>query len=290
MIQLSNSSIESSRGRFDDRHLARLTAILAHRYGVDFRQYSPASLRRRARMAMLNEGLLTPDALTVSVLWNEACARRVISSLGVHATGMFRDPAMFLQFRRTVVPLLRRKSTIRIWHAGCSSGEEAYSLAILLSEEGLLGRSRIYATDRSHALIERARSGRYPTAAISAWERSYREAGGIREPGLYFTKLVEGASFAQTLRDAILFSRHDLTRDGVFSHFDVVLCRNVLIYFNDALRSHVQRLILNSLSAGGILVLGIKETLRFTPYATEYEELVPAVRLYRRLERARHRS
>lgn len=256
---------------------------LFRRYGYDFRDYARASLRRRIGNIVQAEGLTGVAGLQEKVLRDPACLERFLLALSVNVTAMFRDPGFFLTFRQQVVPLLRTYSFLRLWCAGCSTGEEVYSLAILLEEEGLYDRCRIYATDMNEAVLHRAKEGIFPLSLMQDYTRNYLKAGGKAAFPDYYTAAYDRVLFSPALKRQILFSQHNLVTDGSFNEFHAILCRNVLIYFNRALQERVHRLLYDSLGAWGILGLGDKETIRFTPHEREYEELPGGERIYRKV-------
>jgi chemotaxis protein methyltransferase CheR len=260
-----------------------MLAGIARRYGYDFREYSPASLKRRIRVAMQKEELPTISALQDRVLHDPAAMLRFVERVAVHTTSMFRDPEMFLALRSEIIPLLRTYPFIRIWHAGCSTGEEVYSLAILLHEEGLYERSRLYATDLSDGVIGRARKRIFPLAAMRDYTLAYQKAGGRENFSSYYTTDHKNAVLRQSLGKNVVFSQHNLVCDGPFNEFHLILCRNVMIYFDPALRSRVHQLLHRSLSSFGFLGVGKKETIRNTPVETSFEQVSPGVGLYRRV-------
>jgi chemotaxis protein methyltransferase CheR len=196
---------------------------------------------------------------------------------------MFRDPSFYLTFRKRVVPLLRTYPTVQIWVAGCSTGEEVYSLAILLHEEGLYPKCRIYATDISQAILRRAREGIFPLAAMREYTANYHQAGGVHEFSDYYTAQYGSVMFSGSLKQNLVFSEHNLATDGSFNEFQVILCRNVMIYFNKELQARVHNLLYDSLSMFGVFGLGNKESLRFTPRAESYEHLNERDKLYRKV-------
>lgn len=261
-----------------------------HRYGFDFRDYAPASIKRRIFNVVRAEKLPSVEALEERVLRNTDCMERFLLALSVHTTSMFRDPGFFEAFREKVVCHLRTYPFVRIWHAGCSTGEEVYSLAILLREAGLEGRCRIYATDISEAVLAKAKAGIYPLAAMQEYTRNYIAAGGPRAFSDYYTACYGNAVLQASLRDNIVFAQHNLVTDRSFNEFQVVLCRNVMIYFNRSLQSRVHQLLRDSLCPFGFLALGTKESLEFTPLAAQFEELDGRYRIYRRRERPCARS
>lgn len=243
------------------------------RYGVDFRQYAPASIKRRIRHSVREEKVNSISALQEKLLYHADCMERFLLVLSVNVTALFRDPGFYRVFREKIVPRLRTYPFIRIWHAGCSSGEEVYSLAILLQEEGLYDRARLYATDMNEVILARARDGIYPIERMKAYHRNYINAGGKGSLADYYTAQYERAIFHGSLKKNIIWSQHNLVTDGSFNEFHVILCRNVLIYFDQALQARVHQLFYESLVSFGMLGLGQMETIRFSPYETRYEVL-----------------
>jgi chemotaxis protein methyltransferase CheR len=259
-----------------------LTAV-ARTYGYDFREYARASLLRRLRQALEKEGVKTFSALQERILRDRACLRRFVDVVCVRTTSMFRDADVYKALRRDVVPVLRTHPFVRIWHAGCSTGEEVYSLCILLEEENLYDRCRIYATDLCEYNLERARLGIYPLRTMQEYTTAYQRAGGKEAFSSYYLADRSNAVFVQSLRRNVVFSQHNLACDGVFNDFHLVLCRNVMIYFSDPLRVRVHQLLYDSLIKFGVLALGKKESVDFSSLGDRYDELRPGTRLYRRL-------
>ena len=252
-------------------------------YGFDFRNYALSSLRRRIRNLLHTEALTSISALQDRVLHDRASLERFLLGLTVNVTAMFRDPSFFVAFRQQVVPLLRTYPFIRIWHAGCSTGQEVYSMAILLQEEGLYHRCRIYATDTNEQVLQKAKQGIYSLELMQEYTHLYLKAGGKRSFSEYYTAAYENAMFRASLRENVIFSQHNLATDRSFNEFNVILCRNVLIYFDQALQARVHNLFHDSLCTFGILGLGRQESLKLTPYEKHYEELVRTEKLYRRV-------
>ncbi len=252
-------------------------------YGFDFRDYALASLKRRIWNAVRAEGLTSVSGLQERVLHDPACLERFLLGLSVHVTAMFRNPTFYLAFRNQVVPLLRTYPFIRIWCAGCSTGEEVYSMAILMQEEGLYHRCRIYATDMSEMVLRKAKAGIFPLDLMQEYTQHYLQAGGKQSFSEYYTAAYDSAIFRSTLRENIIFSQHNLATDGSFNEFNVILCRNVLIYFNQSLQERVHKLLYESLSRFGVLGLGRQESLKFTPHEQHYEVLDQREKLYRRI-------
>ena len=252
-------------------------------YGYDFRNYAPSSRSRRVQNFMQVEGIETISELQNRVLHDRGCLDRFLLSLTVNVTSMFRNPSFYVTFRNLVLPTLRTYPFIRIWHAGCSTGEEVYSMAILLEEEGIYHRCRIYATDTNEKVLQSARSGIFSLSSMQEYTQQYLKAGGKESFSEYYTAAYENAIFRSTLRENIVFSQHNLVTDGSFNEFNVILCRNVLIYFDRTLQDRVHDLFYQSLCSFGILALGRQETLRFTAKRDRYEELSKSDKIYRRM-------
>jgi chemotaxis protein methyltransferase CheR len=253
------------------------------RYGFDFREYAYASVRRRLWKRIRAEGLDTISALQDRVLHSEEAMNRLLGDLSVNVTAMFRDPGFYQTFRERVVPLLRTYPFLRIWHAGCSTGEEVYSMAILLMEEGLYQRTRIYATDINEGVLQSARDGIFPLDKMQEYTQNYIRAGGKRSFSEYYTAAYDGALFAPGLRERVVFAQHNLATDSSFSEFNVIFCRNVMIYFDRSLQNRVHQLFYESLPAYGILALGSKETLRFSAFEERYEVIDAREKIFRKV-------
>ena len=259
-----------------------LEGIYRH-YGLDFRGYALGSLKRRLARRMHEEGTPTLSALQDKVLHDPQTMERLLVSLSISVTSMFRDPSFYRAVREKVVPLLRTYPFIRMWNAGCATGEETLSLAIVLEEEGLLGRTRIYATDFNPGVVDRARAGEFPLSRMKAYTENYLEGGGSSEFSRYYTADGPVARFSPELMRNIVFAKHNLASDSSFNEFHAILCRNVLIYFGGALQERVHTLFHDSLVNFGVLGLGHKETIRFTPLEHCYEPIDPHEKLYRRV-------
>ena len=253
------------------------------RYGFDFREYAPASLKRRLRRRMDGEQVETVSALQSLILHDRAVMERLLLDLSVNVTAMFRDPSFYVAFRNKVGPALHTYPFSRLWVAGCSTGEEVYSLAILLAEEGLSDRVRIYATDINQAVIEIARLGIFPLDKMQEYTQNYIRAGGSRSFSEYYVARYDGARFAGGLVDGVVFAQHNLVSDSVFNEFHAITCRNVMIYFAQPLQEHVHRLFYESLAMFGVLALGQKETIRCSPQESSFEELDAEERLYKKV-------
>ena len=260
-----------------------LTEGIYQHYGFDFRDYSLPSLKRRIWKRVYAEGLSTVSGLQEKVLHDAGCMERLLLDLSINTTAMFRDPTFYLAFRKKVVPVLRTYPFVRIWHAGCSTGEEVYSMAMLLYEEGLYDRCRIYATDINEAVLQRAKEGIFPINTMRENTSNYISAGGTGTFSEYYVAKYDYAIFRPSLRENVVFAQHNLVTDASFNQFNVIFCRNVLIYFNNALQERVQKLFLDSLETFGILGLGKKETIKYSSVTDNYEVIDQEERLYRRV-------
>jgi chemotaxis protein methyltransferase CheR len=260
-----------------------LLEAVYRRYGFDFREYAPASLKRRLWRRASAEGLQTMSALQDRLLRDASCMERLLLDLSINVTAMFRDPSFYTAFREEVVPLLRTYPFTRVWVAGCSSGEEVYSLAIVLDEEGVLDRCRIYATDINESVIEKARLGVFPLDKMQEYTQNYLKAGGTRAFSEYYLASYDGAVFDKRLVEHAVFAQHNLVSDKAFNEFHVIVCRNVMIYFDPTLQQRVLGLFHESLVHLGVLGLGRKESIRFSDYADRYEELDAIEKLYRKV-------
>jgi chemotaxis protein methyltransferase CheR len=276
---------ESGRGRDEELEtieLQLLTEAVFRRYGLDFRNYAVASLRRRVTLAMHEENVTTISGLQEKLLHDPPAMERLLLRLSINVTAMCRDPGFFLALRQKVVPHLRSNPFVRIWHAGCSTGEEVYSMAILLQEEGLYDRCRIYATDMNEVALQRARDGIVSLDQMQEYSTNYLRAGGHGSLSDYYTANYGHAIFRSSLRKNVIFSQHNLVTDGSFNEFNLILCRNVMIYFNETLQNRVHKLLHASLRRYGFLGLGRKESLRGTPNEQDYEIIDEGERIFRR--------
>lgn len=266
-----------------EAQLRLLMEAIYLRYSYDFRDYAGASQKRRVLQALRHLGCPTIPELQAKVLHDPAVFMQLLQYLTIPVSEMFRDPPFFLALRRQVIPRLQTYPSLNIWIAGCSTGEEAYSLAILLREENLLEHSRIYATDINVKSLDKARQGIFPLASLKGHTANYQQAGGKRAFSDYYTAAYDAAIFDKSLRENITFADHSLATDSVFLETQLVLCRNVLIYFNQALQDRALGLFHESLSHRGFLGLGSKESIDFSAYATRFEPLDKAERIFRKL-------
>lgn len=255
-------------------------------YGFDYRHYSRPSIQRRILHRVGMDKYATITALTEKVLHDPAVLARLLDDFSIKVTEMFRDPEFFLALRRHVLPELRHLPEIRIWHAGCSTGEEAYSMSILLQEEGLLHKAKLYATDMNERAVAQAREGKLLLKRMQGFTRNYMQAGGRAEFSQYYTADFQYAQLRQQVLEPIVFAQHNLATDRSFNEFHLILCRNVMIYFDPVLQNRVHELFHESLGAQGFLCLGSKESLGNMPVRERYEDIAPAERIYRLRQRA----
>jgi chemotaxis protein methyltransferase CheR len=253
-------------------------------YGYDYRNYAYSSIRRRIWHRIHAEKLSSITGLLEKILHDPACLRRLMADFSINVTEMFRDPLFFLTFREQVVPMLRTYPSIRVWLAGCSTGEEVYSMAILLQEEGLYDKTKIYATDINADVLKVAKSGRYSLNQMRKYTNHYFQAGGKKAFSDYYSVDGDGVIFTKELRKNIVFAQHNLVTDKSFNEFHVILCRNVLIYFDKSLQARVHRLFYESLGSLGVLGLGDKEALGYTDIANCYEEICYNQKLYKKIK------
>ena len=265
-----------------DIELQLLIEAIYQKFHHDFRRYAAASLKRRMTAARLRLNCGTFSQLQDRVLHDPPAFHTVLDYLTVPVTEMFRDPDYFRSLRQTVIPLLRTYPSLKVWVAGCSTGEEVYSLAILLSEEGLLERTLIYATDINPGSLQKAAAGIYDVERVPGFTESHRRSGARASLSEFYTAAYGRAVFDKSLRSHIVFSDHSLATDSVFAEVQLVSCRNVLIYFNHALQDRAVGLFRDALCRKGFLGVGSKESLRFTSHALSFTELVPNDRIYQR--------
>ena len=259
-----------------------LEGIFRH-YGYDFRNYAAASIRRRLRHLLAANRLSSISDLTEKVLHDPVWLDRLLAAFSINVSAMFRDPTYYRAFRERLVPILRTYPFVRIWHAGCSTGEEVYSTAILLREAGLYDRCLIYATDINEAALRKARNGIFPLTAMKAYTANYIQAGGTRAFSEYYTAEYDSAIFRPWLKQNLVFAQHNLAMDTSFNELHIIVCRNVMIYFNRTLQSRVVDLFSSSLVRLGFLCLGNKESLKGTPGEAAYGVVDADNRIYRKV-------
>ncbi|MES2879978.1 MAG: protein-glutamate O-methyltransferase CheR [Pseudomonadota bacterium] len=259
-----------------------LLEAIYRRYGYDFRAYARASIERRIRLFLSGTDCATVSEMIPRVLHDSAFFSRLAPYFSIPVTEMFRDPWVYRAVREQVVPLLRTWPHFKVWHAGCATGEEVYSLAILLKEEGLYDRATIYATDFSDAALDQARAGTYEIDRLQDATRNYQQAGGKASLADYYHAAYGAAAMDPVLRERIVFSNHNLVSDSVFGEMHLVFCRNVLIYFNHELQDRALGLFAESLVHGGFLCLGTKEDLQFSAVHGSFEAVDRKARIYKK--------
>ncbi len=252
------------------------------KYGYDFRDYAPNSLKRRIENRLVISGLGNLAEMQHKLLHEPDFFEALLLDLSINVTEMFRDPAFFKFVRSKLVPALRELPLIKVWHAGCASGEEVYSMAILLQEEGLYNRARLFATDFNQVILRKAKEGIFPMERLKTYTSNYQKAGGYESFSDYYTANYDSAVMRRGLKKNIVFASHDLATDDNFGDMDMVMCRNVLIYFNHELQDRALNLFRDSLRIGGFLCLGSKESLRFCSCAEDFEEIEPHHKIYRK--------
>lgn len=256
-----------------DEEVELLLNDLLEIYGYDFTHYSRASLKRRINRLCSLDKFPSFAELRYRVRSDGNYLKRFVEELTVNVTEMFRDPLFYKTLRTDVLPLLEAKPFIRIWHAGCSTGEEVFSMAILLNEANLLNKTLLYATDLNPDVLESARRGIFPLSPMKQYSENYLLSGGIRDFSAYYTAQYGYVKFDEQLGRKMVFSTHNLVSDGSFNEFDLILCRNVLIYFDKDLQERVLTLFDQSLGMLSFLALGAKETLRFARIQSKYKQL-----------------
>lgn len=275
-IAIKNDMVDE----ISNNDLHEIVLLIRTNYGYDLSGYSEASLKRRFVRAM-NQANIGIYDLKYNITNDRAFFFWLLGALTVNVTEMFRDPSFYKAMKTKVLPVLSTYPVIKIWHAGCSSGEEAYSMAILLHEAGLLERARIYATDVNMNNIEKAAAGILPLSQMKEYTSNYLRSGGEAEFSDYYTARYDHALISKDIRKHILFSQHNLVTDHVFNEFQLVVCRNVLIYFKAQLQDHVIDLFHKSLAPLGFLALGIKESMLFTSKRQAFEDVDQQQKIYR---------
>ncbi len=252
------------------------------RYGYDFRNYARASLRRRVAKTLNRAGFDGAAEAIPRLLRDDSVFNDFLRDMSVTVTDMFRDPWFYAAFREKVIPHLFTYPLVKIWHAGCATGEEVYSMAIVLKEEGLYDRTQIFATDYNNESLDRAREGIYPLKQVRQFMQNYNRTGSKASFSDYYHAKYGAARFADPLREHITFANYNLVTDGVFSEVNVVICRNVLIYFDKHLKNRVVSLFRDSLCHRGFLCLGSKESLKLSSVAEEFETVSARERIFRK--------
>ncbi len=265
-----------------DIEINQLLEMVYHKYGYDFRQYSAAHIRRRIVNRMMMAALNDISEMQAMVVADESFASTLLQDLSITVTEMFRDKGFYKSLRENVIPVLKTYPFIKIWHAGCSTGEEAYSMAIILEEEGLYERTTIYATDFNQQALNTAKEGIFSVNKIREYTTNYQLAGGTNFFSAYYSASYDNVIMNKGLKKNIVWANHNLVTDSVFAVVHLVLCRNVLIYFNKSLQNKVHQLFHSSLIKGGLLCLGSKESLHFTDLHHEYAEVDPKHKIFKK--------
>lgn len=254
-----------------------------HKYGYDFRNYGKAHIKRRLMHRLNVSGLSNFIEMLNKVMYDASFFDKLLLDLSINVTEMFRDPHFYKAVRQEVIPLLRTYPFLKIWHAGCSTGEEVYSMAILLQEEGLYDRTQIYATDFNQVVLKKAKEGIYPVRNIKEYTQNYQEAGGLNSFSDYYNAKYDSAIMNTSLKKNVVFADHNLVQDGVFGEMNLVVCRNVLIYFDRDLQNRVIKLFKDSLIQGGILCLGSKESIKFTEHYQSFDPIVEKEKIFKKI-------
>lgn len=252
------------------------------KYGYDFSNYSKAHLKRRIMHRLNLSEMGTISEMTNKILWDYEFYKTFLQDLSINVTEMFRDPEFYRSFREKVIPDLSTYAHIKVWHAGCSTGEEVYSLAIILKEENLLHKTQIYATDFNKQVLESAKRGIYSKKDIELYSRNYLESGGKGQLSDYYTSKYGSVLFESSLAKNVVFADHNLVTDGVFAEMHLIFCRNVLIYFDKTLQNRVLDLFSHSLIKRGFLCLGTKESLKFSGVENEFEIIDKNTKIYKK--------
>ncbi len=265
-----------------------LLEAIYRKYGYDFREYAKASIKRRILRHCTLSGLKTISELQHRILYNVPFFESLLMDFSINVTEMFRDPSFYRALRESVMPVLAALPHIKIWHAGCSTGEEVYSVAILLKESDILDKTQVYATDFNEKIIKKARDGIYPIEKIKEYTANYQKSGGSQSFADYYTAGNESAIMNGNLRANVVFADHNLVSDASFGEMDLIICRNVLIYFDRKLQDTAIGLFRESLPAGGFLCLGSKESLRFSRYSQDFEDVRIDEKIYRKKNNGGH--
>ena len=259
-----------------------LLEAIYQKYGYDFRDYACAHTKRRLEHRLSLEDLPSFSHMQHKVIYDEIFFDQLLLDLSINVTEMFRDPWFYRRVREAVIPHLKTYPFIKVWHAGCSAGQEVYSMGILLEEEGMKERSQIYATDFNEIILAKAKDGIYPMDLVREYTNNYQKAGGVHSFSDYYTADYDSVVMKRSLKEQILFSSHNLVTDGVFGEMQVIFCRNVLIYFNRELQNKVLELFYDSLCPGGFLCLGSKENIKFSSVANKFEAVAEREKIYRK--------
>lgn len=288
---MDNQQITNSqRIEYENIEIDLLLEAIFRKCGYDFKDYSKASVKRRILRRLSLSGLKNISEMQHKLLHDSTFFETLLLDLSINVTEMFRDPSCYLNLRNVVIPVLKTYPFIKIWHAGCSTGEEVYSMVILLKEEGMYDRAQIYATDFNEVVVKKAKSGIFPVDCIKSYTANYQKAGGKESFANYYTADYESVIMDQSLKKNIVFAHHNLVTDGVFGEMNLIMCRNVLIYFDKKLQNRVFNLFWESLCYGGFLCIGSKESIRFSDCSDNFEDVVEREKMYKKKYNARQFS
>jgi chemotaxis protein methyltransferase CheR len=277
----ADSIISAWRSENEKIEIDLLLDAIYRKYHYDFKDYSKAHLKRRLKYRLKMANLESFSQMQHKVLYDRSFFETLLLDLSINVTEMFRDPNFYLAIRKEVIPRIKNLPFIKVWHAGCSTGEEVYSMAILLKEEGLYDKVQIYATDFNTLVLEKAKEAIYPIELIKEYTVNYQKAGGLNSFADYYSAKYDSVILEPSLKERIVFADHNLVTDGVFGEMNIILCRNVLIYFTKKLQTRVVKLFLESLSPSGFLCLGSKESLQFSEHSDRFETIMDKEKIYR---------
>lgn len=272
----------------ESAEIEQLFSSLLETYGYDFRHYAYESARRRVLQRVQHEDLSSISQLQQLILKDENIADTLLRDLSINVTEMFRDPPFYRELRQQILPHLKQQEHIKIWHAGCATGEEVYSMAIMLTEMGLYSKSQLFATDFNNSVLDKAKHGAFPIQKMRSYVQNYQKSGGDQPFSDYYHANYSAAIMAESLKKNILFSHHNLTIDQPFGDMNMIVCRNVIIYFNRKLQEHVLQLFYDSLGNGGFLCLGSHENLILSHLKNEFEIVSSEYKIYRKLSHSKH--
>lgn len=255
---------------------------LLRKSDFDYRNYSRAHIKRRLNHRLAISGFSRYSELIPEIIYNKVMLGKILTDLSINVTEMFRDPSFFIEIKETVFPYIKTYPFVKVWHAGCSSGQEVYSMAILLKEDGLYDNSQIYATDFNYDILESAKNAIYPVDNMRKYIGNYQKVSGKNSFADYYSANYDSAKISPFLKKNVLFSFHNLVTDGVFGEMHVILCRNVLIYFDKKLQNRVLKLFYDSLVPGGFLCLGSKESIRYSEVEKLFDIISGTEKIYRK--------
>ncbi|MCP4720608.1 MAG: protein-glutamate O-methyltransferase CheR [Desulfobacteraceae bacterium] len=279
-----DSKNNSSKNEMENERLEiqMLLEAIHQKYGYNFKDYANAHTKRRLAHRLNISNMKNYAQMMHRIIYDEDFFNTLLLDLSINVTEMFRDPRVYQKIRQDLIPLLKTYSFIKVWHAGCSAGQEVYSMSILLEEEGMKHRSQIYATDFNELILKKAKDGIYPLEVMKTYTSNYQQSGGKKDFSDYYTADYDNVILRQSLKEKVLFSSHNLVTDGVFGEMNLIFCRNVLIYFNRKLQNQVLKLFFDSLCPGGYLCLGSKESLKFTDMEDKFEPIGTREKIYRK--------